>query len=401
MEKPASDRNVVTFNRACELVDGMRERFYGALLSGRVPAASALGRRLSADVAARAMSPPYNISAMDGYALNASDGYPLKVTGEVFAGHKFRSLGRREAVYITTGAVVPEGADAVLKVEDAAVADGILSGPRMEPWANIIRAGADFREGEIILKKGAVISPSAICILSAAAVEEVDVYKKARVGVLSTGDEIKNGMTRDSNGPMVRAMLEAWGCVAEHIGVAPDSAPETEAMLDEAASKYDAVVTIGGVSVGKKDFVVSTIGKGGEIVFQGYRLRPGKPLLVSYYKNKPVFSLPGKPTGAFTAMELIVKRFILGERLRPAVCAPISRDVHFNGADFEYAVYVQLKGGQAVPMGYEDSPLKLFSGPVYGVSLVSSSPRPIVADGFFIARHDLEKGQKVAVYPLG
>lgn len=397
MVKRASDRAMVPFDRACELVDRMRERFYEGLPSETIPVASSPGRRLSGNVFARVKSPAYNISTMDGYAINTNDEYPLKITGEAFAGDGPRTLGRGESVYITTGAIVPDGGNAVMKVEDVTAEGCILNGPRLEPWTNVIRAGADFGEGEDILRKGTVISPSAICVLNAAAVEAVEVYRKARIGVLSTGDEIRNGMTRDSNAPMACAMLETWGCVPERLGVAPDSAAETKAMLEEAASKYDAVVTIGGVAAGKKDFIASTVMEKGEIVFHGYRIRPGKPLLVSYYLNKPFFSLPGKPTGAFTAMELIVKRFFINKTARPIMVTPLSRDIHFNSKGFDYVVYAQLKDGRAIPMGYEDSPLKLFSGPVYGVSIVSSSPRPMTADGFFIARDDLKKGQKVSV----
>jgi molybdenum cofactor synthesis domain-containing protein len=393
----ASDRDMVPFGRACEFVDSMRKRFYEGLDCEVLSVPDSLGRRLSADVAACVGSPPFNISTMDGYALNSGEGYPLRITGEVFAGQGLKKLGPGEAVYITTGGVLPEGADAVLQVENAAVKGDTLSGPAVSPWTNVMRAGADFGKGETILKKGTVVSPSAICILTAAAVEAVKVYEKPRVGVLSTGDEIKNGMTRDSNAPMVCAMLKTWGCDAESLGVAPDAAPETKAMLDDAVARYDAVVTIGGVSVGKKDFIISTVSKEGDVVFHGYRVRPGKPLLVSYYHDKPVFSLPGKPTGAFTAMELIVKRFFLGERPRPSLPASLSRDVRLLPDGFEYVVYVQLEGGEAVPMGYEGSPLKLFPGPAYGVSLVSSSPRPIVSDGFFVAHEGLKKGQKVNV----
>jgi molybdopterin biosynthesis enzyme len=154
MVKRASDRDMVPFDRACELIERMRDRFYNELPPEEASIASSLCRRLSDDVAAMARSPSFNISTMDGYALNAGDEYPLKIIGEVFAGEGLRTLGRGEAVYITTGAVVPDGADAVLKVEDASVEGGALNGPRLEPWTNVIRAGADFGKGEVILKKG-------------------------------------------------------------------------------------------------------------------------------------------------------------------------------------------------------------------------------------------------------
>jgi len=233
--------------------------------------------------------------------------------------------------------------------------------------------------------------------MSAAGVGSVSVYRKIRAGVLSTGDEISNGMVRNCNAPMACAMLQRWGCEAVHVGVIPDDAGKTKAMLDDAASTFDVIVTIGGISVGKKDLVASTILEHGEVVFRGYRVRPGKPLLVSYYKGKPVFSLPGKPTGSFTSMELIVKRFVLGDTCTPSTPARLAMDVSMRPGDFRQVVYVQLKGGKAVPMGYAGSPLELFPGPLYRVSLVSSSPRAIVADGYFTAGESLKAGDEIFV----
>ncbi len=401
MAKHDRDNEMVPIDRAYELVDRMRKQFYAALPTEQVPAGKSLGRRLSADITANISSPAHHISTMDGFAVRASDDYPLKLTEEIYAGDgTARSLKQGEAAYITTGAIVPEGADAVLKVEDATVKNEMLYGEKLEPWTNIIKAGSDFSKGEIILIRNMVVTPAAIGILCAAGVDTVEAYRKVRAAVLSSGDEIKNGLTRDTNAPMACAMLQTWGCEAVHLGVAPDSPEETKTMLEKAAAGYDLVVTIGGVSVGKKDFIASTIMETGRVVFHGYRIRPGKPLLVSYYRDVPFFSLPGKPTGSFTAMELIVRRFVLGEQILPTMSVPLIRDVELYSKGFDYVVYVQIKDGNAVPMGYEESPLKLFTGPMYGVSIVSSSPRSVVADGFFITRDDIKAGQNVTVNML-
>lgn len=399
MIQASADRVMVPAARAYELIKTMRARFYASLPAETVAVPGSLGRRLAGDVAAAISSPAHHISTMDGYAVRAGDGYPLKVTGEVYAGDgSVKPLGPGESVYITTGAIVPAGADAILKVEDSQVSDGMLHGIKLEPWENIIKAGSDFSRGETLLLKDTVINPSAISILCAAGIDEVGVFRKIKAAVISSGDEIRNGVTRDTNAPMVCAMLQAWGCEAEHLGVAPDSPDETRAMLDKAVAGHDIVLTIGGISVGKKDFVASTILEAGSVVFRGYRVRPGKPLMVSYYKGVPIFSLPGKPGGSFTAMELIVRKFIQGEPKPAAVDMPVSLDLKFStDGGFEYAVYVLLKDGFAIPMGYEGSTLKLFNGPKYGVSIASASPRTIVADGYFIARQDVKAGQTVTV----
>lgn len=390
---------MVPFRHAVELAEQMRKTFYSSLAAETVPTLSSLDRRLASDVHASSRSPRFNVSTVDGYAINSSGVYPFRVLRDIYAGDRGTvSLDKGETAYVATGAAVPRGSDAVLKVEDVTVDNGIIvSGPPPEFGVNLVNAGSDFEAGDRILEKDTVIGPAAICVLCAAGVDSVSVYRRIRVGVLSTGNEIKNGMVNDCNAPMVCAMLQRWSCEAGHIGVVPDDAGETKAMLDDAAARFDVVITIGGISVGKKDYVVSTIQAGGDVVFRGYRLRPGKPLLVSYYHGKPVFSLPGKPTASFTSMELIVKRFVLGDTRDPSTTARLARDVDIHAVDFEQVVYVQLKDGAAVPMGYAGSPLELFPGPQYRVSLVSSSPRAIVADGYFIARGSLKAGDEVNV----
>lgn len=390
---------MVPLSRALELADSMRTAFYSSLEMETIPVSRSLDRRLASDVRAIERCPRFNMSTVDGYAVRAADRFPLRIIRDVYAGDRRKvSLGRGETAYVGTGAAVPEGADAVLKVEDVRTeVDMIISGPPQDPETNLISAGSDFEAGDTLLKKDQVVGPSAICVMSASGIEKVHVYRKVRVGVLSTGDEISNGMVHNSNAPMVCAMLQRWECEFEHAGVVPDDAVETKAMLDAAASKFDAVITIGGISVGKKDYVASTIMKYGEVVFRGYRLRPGKPLLVSYYNGKPVFSLPGKPTGAFTSMELIVKRFVLGYVRAPSMAARLARDVEMRAGDFKQVVYVHLNGASAVPMGFVGSPLELFPGPQYRVSLVSSSPRAIVADGYFMAGGSMKAGDEVIV----
>jgi molybdenum cofactor synthesis domain-containing protein len=397
MLKLENDDAMVPLHRAYELVDTMRARFYDQLPHEKVPVDDALFRRLASGVLSTERSPSGHISTMDGYALKAGGTYPAELIGEVYAGDRPDRIGPGKAVYITTGATLPEGADAVLRIEDSRLEGNRLYGIPLEPWTNVIKAGSDFEKGERILNKGTLITPSMIGLIHAAGAGMVEVYRKPRVAVISTGDEIRNGMTKNTNAPTACAMLKSWGCEPESLDTVKDEFEDTVAALDGASSRYDMILTIGGVSVGKKDFVVKAILDGGDVVFRGYRIRPGKPLLVSYYRGMPVFSLPGKPTGAYTAMELIVRRFLLGEVRRPSVSMPISRDMDIPADGFDYIVYVKIDGDKVVPIGYQDSPLKLFSGSKYGVSIVSSSPRSMVADGFFMARGSLKAGTAVNV----
>ncbi len=363
MAKNESGNVMVPLGTAYELVDGMRAKFYDHLPHEKIHVDDSLSRRLASDIISKEMSPSRHISTMDGYAVKAGEPYPLQLIGEVYAGDMADRIGPGKTVYITTGAALPEGADAVLRIEDAKLDGDKLDGIPVEQWTSVIKAGSDFEVGDRILCKGTVITPPMIGLLHGAGVDEVEVYRKPRVAVISTGDEIRNGMTKNTNAPTACALLKTWGCEPDSLETVRDVYEDTVATMDKASSQYDLIVTIGGVSVGKKDFVVKTIVEGGEIVFHGYRIRPGKPLLVSYYHGRPVFSLPGKPTGAYTAMELIVSRFLRGEILQASVCMPVSRDLEFSKDGFEYIVYVNIIGGKAVPMGFPDSPLKLFKGP--------------------------------------
>ncbi|HEY3422370.1 MAG TPA: molybdopterin molybdotransferase MoeA [Methanocellaceae archaeon] len=400
MAKNDSGNVMVSLDTAYEIVDGMRAKFYDQLPREKIHIDDSLFRRLASDIISAERSPSRHISTMDGYAVKAGEAYPLQLIGEVFAGEMPDRIGAGKTVYITTGAALPDGADAVLRIEDAKLDGERLYGLPMEQWTSVIKAGSDFEVGDRILQKGTCITPAMIGLLHAAGADEVEVYQKPRIAVISTGDEIRNGMTKNTNAPTACALLKTWGCSPESLDTVRDAYEDTVAALDDASSRYDAIVTIGGVSVGKKDFVVKTIVEGGDVVFHGYMIRPGKPLLVSYYRGKPVFSLPGKPTGAFTAMELIVSRFLRGELLHAGVCLPVSRDLEFSKDGFEYIVYVNIVGEKAVPMGFTDSPLKLFEGPKYGVSIVSSSPRSMVCDGFFRAKENMKAGTIVNVQLL-
>lgn len=391
-------RTMVSIEKAYELVDEMRRRFYGKIPSERITIDRSLHRRLSSDVVSRHRSPAYDISVVDGYALNTSDRYPLTLCGEVFAGTlNSRALGKGEAAYIATGAIMPDGANAVLKIEDARIEGGKLYGPKLEPWEYVIRAGSDFNAGERVLCKDTVITPSMIGMLHATGVNEVEVYRKVRVAVISTGDEIKNGLIHNTNAPMVCAMLESWGCIPENMGTVADSLEDTKKAIWEAASYYDAVITIGGVSVGKKDFVVRTLINDGDIIFHGYKVRPGKPLIVSYYNGTPVFSLPGKPAGSYTAMELIVRRFIAGETKRVSIDLPVNRDIDLSSRGFDNIIYVRLDGDHVMPMGDSQPPMNTLMGSKYEISIISASLRPMIADGFFIAHDGVRAGEIVKV----
>jgi molybdenum cofactor synthesis domain-containing protein len=333
---------------------------------------------------------------MDGYAIRAADGYPLRIVGEAYSGRGFRKIGPGEAVYVMTGARLPEGADAVLQVEYAKVDGNSLSGIPLKPGRFIVRAGADLRSGQALLKRGKLVVPAAAGVLRAGHIESVIVYGKPRVAVIATGDEVVDGTIADANGPMACGLLESWGCVADRMAPVGDNPVALSSSLAAALRDHDVALTIGGVSMGKKDFSSSVVANG-EVVFKGVRIKPGKPFIASYMHGKPVFSLPGKPTGSYASMELFVRRFLLGRGPARSVSVPLSHDVQPPAPGFDYMVFVELTGGQARPVGYKGSSVNLLDGPEYDTSLLSTSPRTVLSDGYFIAREPVKAGQLVTV----
>jgi len=271
----------------------------------------------------------------------------------------------------------------------------VLEGPPLGKGTFVVREGTDIRRGGVLLRQGSQVTPAMAGVLRAAGIDGLNVYRKPRVAVIATGDEICDGSVPDANGPLACALLESWGCEAERLGPARDEGRELSRAVAAALEGHDIVITIGGVSMGKRD-LVSAVVEGGEIVFKGVKVSPGKPFIASCFGRKPIFSLPGKPSGSYAALELLVKRFVLGAG-GYRVSVPVSRDVELQTPGFEYVVFVELCGGEARPLGYAGSSVELFDGPEYSVSLLSTSARTVLSDGYFIAREAVRAGQQVLV----
>jgi molybdopterin molybdotransferase len=296
------------------------------LPSEEVALADALGRVLAGDVASDVAMPPFNRSAMDGYALRAEDlstvPTVLEVVGQVRAGEVPRgAVGPRQAIQIMTGAPVPAGATAVQPVEKTRGFDG---GRRVEilapvvAGANIAPCGSEVREGDVVLAQGTVVTPAVIAVLAAVGAARVSVGRQPRVKVLVTGDELVEvterpvaGQIRNSNGYAVTAQARLAGAGVESLGVVADDA-ERIAVAVERGLDADVFLVSGGVSEGLYDFVEPALERlGVELLFTKVAIKPGAPLVFGRRGGALVFGLPGNPVSAQVTFELFVRPALL------------------------------------------------------------------------------------------
>ncbi len=388
----------VSLAEAWSFIDELREKFYFNRGTELIDVSDSLGRELAEDIISKSKSPVFDTATMDGFAVNSNDEYPLKIVEAVYAGddNVFEIMGG-EAVKIATGAFIPKGADAVLRVEDSEVKEGELYGVPVKKGKYVNFAGTDYKEGEKVIDKKKRIRASEIAMLESVGVSKVMVYKKFRVVIFSNGNEIYNKKLNDTNSPMVSAFIKEMEHEPVFIGTVPDNFDKIKQKIKE-ATEYDIIITSGGVSVGERDYVTSAISEMGELLLHRVLIRPGKPLAVGVINNKLIFGLPGKPTGAFIAIEFLLRRFFLGKlkACRPTLKCKILDDVEILTKCFDYVVFVQIKDDCAYPLGFKGSAVDLKS-PLYNVSVLSSSPRTILADGCILVRGDLHKGEEFDV----
>lgn len=340
------------------------------LKAEKVRLASSLGRILAEDVTAGRPNPPWDNSAMDGYALKSADAEAaskdnpvrLKVIYDLPAGKvPKKKVGMGEAVRIMTGAPVPDGADAVVMVENTEPGpDGtVFIKIRPRTGDNIRRSGEDFKKGDTVLKKGAVIRPSEILMLATLGRSSVLVHKRPVVSVLSTGDELTDigvkpgkGKIANSNGYALSALVEECGAVPMQLGIARDTRKSLLQKLKKAV-KADCLISSGGVSVGDYDLVKDVLKEmGSDMRFWKVAIKPGKPLAFGVIGGKPAFGLPGNPISSMVAFEEFVRPALLKmagrtDIFRKTFPARITRDVSIKPGRMNFLRgFLTLKDGQ-------------------------------------------------------
>ena len=292
-----------------------------------------LHRVLAQDVRAEDDLPLFDNSSMDGFALRAEDvtaaapdsPRSLRVVADIPAGSSPTViLAPGEAARIMTGAFLPEGADAVVPVEDTDFhnRDAGTQAPEqvavlkaLQPGENVRRRGMDLHAGDIVLQAGRQLKPQDLGLLAMLGVSSVTAYRKPRVALLSSGDELvdpdaplEKGKIRDSNSYTLAALIESAGAEALRLGVAKDNYESVRLLFERAVYlRSDLILSSAGVSVGAFDFVKDVIESDGKLDFWRVNMRPGKPVAFGEYKGIPVIGLPGNPVSAFVGFEVFVR----------------------------------------------------------------------------------------------
>jgi molybdopterin molybdotransferase len=291
----------------------------------------AVGSVLAGAVVASELVPPFDNTAVDGYAVRAEDladvPAELLVVDELAAGSApTREVGPGEAIRIMTGAPMPAGADAVAMVEDSErIGDDRVRLHRpVEVGAAVRRAGDDVCVGDLLFDAGTVVTPAIEAVLASVNARTVSVYRRARVAVMSTGDELVDdgsplrlGQIRESNKTMLAALLDGAGCEVVDLGVVRDDEAELERVLRAAADECDAIVTSGGVSMGDYDVVKAVLGRIADMTWMQIAIKPAKPFAFGRLAGVPIFGLPGNPVSSLVSFELLARpalRRMMGHR---------------------------------------------------------------------------------------
>ena len=372
-----------------------------------VPLLDALGRVLGEPVAAADSLPPFANSAMDGYALQAADVQiasphspaALKVVGDIAAGTAPDfTLLPGQAARIMTGAPIPDGADAVIPVEDTSepwrqaerpLPDQIHIFRAVQPGDYVRQVGEDVVAGQQVLQAGHILRPQEVGALASMGVSQVPVIRQPKVGILATGDELlpvteslRPGKIRNSNGYTQAAQVMALGATPVPLGIARDTEADVRAKLQAGLDAgVDLFVSSAGVSVGAYDVVKSVLEQGGDAVFWRVRMRPGKPLAFGAYQSVPYLGLPGNPVSAMVSFERFARAAILkmaGHRRleRPQISVTVQEEIRSDGREsYLRAVVSREEGGgyTAVTTGGQGSHMM--------TSLVKANALLIVPEG--------------------
>jgi molybdenum cofactor synthesis domain-containing protein len=357
--------SLISYQKAKEVVDSHIQPITRTEL---VPIDDAVNRVLAEDLVAKMNVPPFNRASMDGYAVKAKDTFgagqfkpkQLKITGEIHAGVKSTNkIKTGECLQISTGAMMPDGADAVMMVEDTErEGNEVKIYKSVTPGSNIGKMGEDIKEGTVVLKVNVLLDAGKVGVLASQGLSRVKVYQKPKIAIIPTGEEVVQagkkllpGQLYDINSHTIAALVSASSGTPVKIGIAGDKVEELRAAVEEAL-KSDIVVLSGGSSVGERDLLVDVIEGWGEILFHGVQVKPGKPTIFAMIEDKPLLGMPGYPTSCLINSYLFLAPAIrkmahLPPRRLETVKAKLSRSVPGSTGRRQFLT-VKLVGDEAV-----------------------------------------------------
>lgn len=306
---------VVTINDAIEIIKTNFSQLKAQ--SETVAIGDSLGRITATDIISTESIPGFDRSTVDGFALRSRDTYgssetspcQLSIVGEILMGEMAEgNIGDGECMKISTGGMLPQGADSVVMIEhtDCSFDDFALVIKAVSPYENVTAKGDDIRADDIALLKGTSITSREIGILSCLGKAHLQVYKRPKVGIISTGDEIvpidsevSFGKIRDVNSHILSALMKEMGCDTTEYGIVKDDYELIYNTVKRASDENDIVLISGGSSAGARDMTANIINELGELYFHGISMKPGKPTILGKVNNKAVFGLPGHPAAAY------------------------------------------------------------------------------------------------------
>ncbi|WP_260261439.1 molybdopterin molybdotransferase MoeA [Vibrio intestinalis] len=303
-----------------QAMDKMLSRIQPIEATLQLPLAEALGFVLAEDVLSPIFVPPFDNSAMDGYAIRIADleqSNVLPLSGKSFAGQPFEGeWPQATCIRIMTGAQIPQGCDAVIMQENTEVTDAgiVFNQTDVKPQNNIRPTGDDIKQGDIVLPKGSRLTPRDIPMIASLGISHITVVRKPKVAFFSTGDELKPlgepleaGQIYDSNRYGIKPLIENFGCEPIDLGIIPDCPDILKQTFEKAQKIADVVVTSGGVSVGEADYTKDILEELGEIGFWKLAIKPGKPFAFGALENAWFCGLPGNPVSAVLTMYVLVQ----------------------------------------------------------------------------------------------
>jgi len=335
----------------------------------------ALNRVLSKDIKATKSLPPFNNSAMDGYAFRYKDiKNPLKVVKEVFAGDIQKPILKENECYkITTGAKIPDDANTVAQKEICEFKDGYITIKKPIEQSNAIRLkGEELQQNEIILKKGDILTPSKIALLASQGITKIEVFKKLKIAILSTGNELKEPHQKadefelyNINAINIAMHLKQFGFNSNYIGVVPDNLQEATKIVTT-LKDYDIIISSGGVSVGEADFTKKALlNNGFRELFHGVRVKPGHPVMSGFLDKTFVIALPGNPLAAI--LNLLLLFFPAIFKMQGA------KEIFFNPINAKMSKDLKLKPNRVnIVLGeYKDGYFSAYKDNRYGSGMIS------------------------------